>query len=175
MEEEQFWKMIDDAFGSDQNDLEESTAQLEAVLESLPQDQAVGFQVALRSVMSRAYTWDLIGAACFIGCGQSDDGFEDFRAWLIAQGRATFERVLKDVEALAELPYEQSPTEEWHFEELHMLPGEIGGEEHNPDWPYTSDPDTPHGEPMELTKDVLRARLPVLWEKFGDEFMIGIN
>ncbi len=36
--------------------------------------------------------------------GSCDDGFDYFRGWLIAQGRATFERIVADRDALAELP-----------------------------------------------------------------------
>ena len=38
------------------------------------------------------------------GCG--DDSFDDFRGWLIAQGRDVFESALADPDSLAELPLE---------------------------------------------------------------------
>jgi len=134
----------------------------------------VSFQSLLNAVMSRAYTWDLIAAACFLGCGQSDDGFEDFRAWLVAQGQETFEMVLADVTTLADLPFDESPTEEWYSEDLHLLPGEIGGEAEDPNWPYRRDPEKPLGVEISLTKDELRRRFPKLWHTFADRFMIGI-
>ncbi|OSP39974.1 hypothetical protein B7767_28795 [Streptomyces sp. 13-12-16] len=46
----------------------------------------------------------LWAAAYVINGGCSDDGFDYFRGWLIAQGRETFERVVADPDALAELP-----------------------------------------------------------------------
>jgi hypothetical protein len=39
---------------------------------------------------------------------QSEDGFEDFRAWLVSLGREAFELVLQDVEALAQVPLDES-------------------------------------------------------------------
>jgi hypothetical protein len=55
-------------------------------------------------VMADSYRVDLWGAAYLINGGCSDDGYEYFRGWLIAQGRATFERIVADPDALADLP-----------------------------------------------------------------------
>ncbi len=52
---------------------------------------------------SRAYTWDLWGAAWVLLDGASDDAFDFFRCWLIGQGRDVFEGAVHDPDALAEL------------------------------------------------------------------------
>ena len=172
MNEDTFWNIIDECFSTGDGD--EQLEAYETRLQELPREQVVEFQRALNSVMVRAYRWELIGAACFLGCGQSDDGFEDFRAWLISLGRETFENVMADHNLIATFPYDESPTEEWHCEELHMLPSEIGAEEDDEDWPYLSAPDSPAGEPVELTQESLKQRFPKFWERFGNTFMIGI-
>jgi hypothetical protein len=82
--------------------------------------------------------------------------------------------VLRDVNTLADIPFQESPTEEWYSEEFHYLPGEIGRKEDDSDWPYRCDPEPPHGTELMLTKDELRRRFPKLWDRFGDRFMIGI-
>jgi hypothetical protein len=53
--------------------------------------------------MADSYHVDLSGAAYLINGRCSDDGVEYFRGWLIAQGRATYERVVADPDALADL------------------------------------------------------------------------
>lgn len=174
MTEQQFWVIIENCFDH-QIASDDELARLEVVLRRLPRSEVVSFQENLRKVMARAYSWELIAGACFLGCGQSDDGFEDFRAWLVSRGRDTFERILSDVNVLASFPYKESPTEEWYLEMLHMLPGEVGGEEDDPDWPYSFDPEKPHGESLEITQEILRDRYPKLWERFGNNFMIGIT
>lgn len=173
MDEAPFWARIHAAFSSAE-DLEEGIERLSEALEALSREEVVSFQVVMNAVMARAYTNDLISACCFLGFGQSDDGFEDFRAWLVAQGQATFESVVRDPDVLADLPFDESPTEEWGLEDLHMLPGEIGGEEDDPDWPYLDDPEALGGEPVVFEKAALRERHPRMWERFGDRFMIGI-
>jgi hypothetical protein len=49
--------------------------------------------------------------------GCSDDMFEYFRAWLVAQGRETFDRVLADPQSLADLD-EEDPSAACEFESL---------------------------------------------------------
>ncbi len=63
--------------------------------------------------MDKAFTHSLWAAAYIIGGGCSDDAFADFRATLISHGRATFERVLKNPETLADMDL----TEETAFYE----------------------------------------------------------
>jgi hypothetical protein len=172
MNEDSFWQIIEECFSRGNPD--ERLEAYVARLEELPHEEVVEFQRVLNSVMVRAYRWDLIGAACFLGCGQSDDGFEDFRAWLISLGRETFENVLADPDLIVTFPYDESPTEEWHCEDLHMTPSEIGGEEDDEEWPYLQDPDSPAGEPVEMTQGVLKKRFPKFWERFGSKFMTGI-
>jgi hypothetical protein len=89
MTEIEFWDLVDEA-RSGAATLDEVVNNLRGLLESMPREEVVAFQRFLNVAMSRAYSWDLIAAACFLGCGQSDDGFKDFRAWLIVQGGDTF-------------------------------------------------------------------------------------
>src|SRR5262249_4867117 len=50
-----------------------------------------------------SYRNPLWAAAYLVNGGCSDDGFEYFRGWLIMQGRAVYERVVADPDALADL------------------------------------------------------------------------
>jgi hypothetical protein len=51
--------------------------------------------------MADSYRGDLWGAAYLINGGASDDGFDYFRGWLIAQGREVFEAAVADPDSLA--------------------------------------------------------------------------
>jgi hypothetical protein len=50
-----------------------------------------------------AYRWDLWAAAYVINGGASDDGFEYFLGWLMAQGRTRWEATLADPDSLADI------------------------------------------------------------------------
>ncbi|MEY9870674.1 hypothetical protein ABH931_000128 [Streptacidiphilus sp. MAP12-33] len=66
--------------------------------------EIIAAQRGLWALMARSYRSPLWAAAYMINGGCSDDGFDYFRGWLILQGRETYERVVADPDALAELP-----------------------------------------------------------------------
>lgn len=74
---------------------------------SMGPDAAFMFHNVLYAYVDLAYQYGLWDAASVIkeyGC--SDDGFMDFRAWLIAQGRDVYMNALKDPDTLADIqPY----------------------------------------------------------------------
>jgi hypothetical protein len=169
-----FWKIIDSSRKRSKGDKDDQLDLIQEKLESLDEEEIVEFKHCLDVEMARAYRWDLIGAACFVGCGLSDDGFMDFRAWLVSLGKDTFESVLADPERIAELEFDESPTEEWEFEALHALPGEMLEDPSDEGVPYSADPPEPADEEFTITKHVLRQRYPKLWARFADRWMIGI-
>ncbi|MGW6442383.1 DUF4240 domain-containing protein [Lentzea sp. NPDC055074] len=100
-----FWGLIEESAvaASDQDDRLE---RLTAALAALPPAEVVEFAVRLDEVRRRVDTWGHWHAAHLI-CGGlcSDDGFFYFQAWLVGQGRAVFEAVAADPDALADLPH----------------------------------------------------------------------
>ena len=63
-----------------------------------------GVPRALREDTRSLYRYDLWAAACLIGGGCSDDGFIDFRAWLIAQGHDWYQKAAASSDSLAGHP-----------------------------------------------------------------------
>jgi hypothetical protein len=66
-------------------------------------EEIAGFWLELELLLSDAYRQDLWGAAYLINGGASDDGFDYFRGWLLAQGRETWEAALADPDSLADV------------------------------------------------------------------------
>ncbi|MEU9661705.1 DUF4240 domain-containing protein [Streptomyces chartreusis] len=79
-----------------------------ALLASRPAEEIVAAEGVLWDLMSESYTNPLWAAAYQINGGCSDDGFDYFRGWLIAQGREVFELAVAEPDALAELPVVQT-------------------------------------------------------------------
>ncbi|MGQ0838486.1 DUF4240 domain-containing protein [Actinokineospora sp.] len=102
MTDEAFWRLIERA-AEQPGDLDERTEWLAEELTRLPVPQIVDFARKLSSVRLRADTWTLWAAAGLIQDGCSDDGFWYFQLWLLSLGRATFERVVAEPDALAEV------------------------------------------------------------------------
>lgn len=100
MEWKSFWKLIEDSYLPDGPEHFEA---LKAALALLPADDLVAFQTRFDEAMTAANTIDLWGAAYLINGGCSDDGFHDFRAWLVGRGRHAYEAALKNPDSLADL------------------------------------------------------------------------
>jgi hypothetical protein len=98
-----FWELIDESRRKANGDSEVQLALLAQMLGELHEDQVVAFGHAFDRCHASAHTWDLWGAAYLIGGGCSDDGFADFRGWLISQGQRAFEEALANPESLAPL------------------------------------------------------------------------
>jgi len=103
MNEDIFWQLIADSKQPSGGDSDAQVAALRERLQSLPESEIVEFDSLLHVQLDRSYHRDLWAAAYVINGGCSDDGFDYFRAWLIAQGRELFERALQDPESLVEV------------------------------------------------------------------------
>lgn len=106
MNRAEFWELVEAARSQapDPDDSAEVVRLATAALGARPAAEIVAAQQALWDLMAESYTAPLWAAAYTVNGGCSDDGFDYFRGWLIAQGRAVFERVVADPDALAELP-----------------------------------------------------------------------
>lgn len=67
-------------------------------------EEIVAFDRTLGEVTATAYRYPLWNAAYLIEGGCGDDGFMDFRAGLVLQGRERFTRAVADPDSLADVP-----------------------------------------------------------------------
>jgi len=100
MTRDEFWEHIR---ASKRKDPEATVERLTKRLAKLPPDEIIDFEHCWYAVSAEAYFWDLWGAAYVINGGCSDDGFTDFRSWLILQGRDVFESALKHPDSLCDV------------------------------------------------------------------------
>lgn len=121
MERHEFWKLIAESrHGAiDHPDLQ--LDQLQAALVLLSADEVLSFGTILFELHRESYRGELWGAAFIIGGGCSDDGFDYFRAWLIAQGEEIYKAALADPDTLAGQPLEEVPE----LEDLLSLPADV--------------------------------------------------
>ncbi|MGW1065682.1 DUF4240 domain-containing protein [Streptomyces aureus] len=110
MNKQQFWQLIEAARNQvlDPDDSEAVAREATSLLASRPVEEIIAAQQVLWDLMAESYTNPLWAAAYVINGGCSDDGFDYFRGWLIAQGRQVFEGVVGDPDALARLPIVQA-------------------------------------------------------------------
>jgi hypothetical protein len=113
-----FWALID-ATRPPEPDPDLHAAALTRELAARGVDATVAFAHQFDAAMDALYRWDLWGGGYLLLGGLSDDGFEYLRAWVVGEGRATWERVLAGPEQyLMELAAEVTANGGELFEEL---------------------------------------------------------
>jgi Protein of unknown function (DUF4240) len=171
VDKKRFWAII--AASRQEADGDEE-AQLDAFREELAtlnSDELVDFQRQWDELHAQAYSWDLWGAAYLIGGGCSDDGFIDFRAWLIMQGQKVYENALNDSDSLARAVAEDD-GEATQWEGPQYIAIDVWTEKTGKDpseFPERTirQPADPTGKQSTESDDELKKRFPKLWEKFG--------
>ncbi|MFJ9430275.1 DUF4240 domain-containing protein [Streptomyces sp. NPDC101490] len=124
MDKEQFWELVEMARSrvADPCDSESIARGATSLLADRPVEEIVAAEQALWDLMGESCISPLWAAAYTANGGCSDDGFDYFRGWLIAQGREVFERAVADPDTLAELPaVRASATEGYDLECEDML------------------------------------------------------
>jgi hypothetical protein len=107
MNKENFWKIIDSSRKAAENDPEVQIDTLGEALSGLSPEEIISFDLCMTEYYVRAYTWGLWGAAYVIGGGCSDDGFMDFRGWLVSKGEKVYEAALDNPETLVKVVKEE--------------------------------------------------------------------
>ena len=102
MTSDQFWRLIADTGHHAKHDVERQAELRCDTLAGMSVKEILSFEEHLRATLRRAYTFDLIVAAFIVMSYVSDDTFENFRAWLVAQGKERFARAVKEPASIVE-------------------------------------------------------------------------
>lgn len=104
MRTDDFWAVIDRATADRPGSPDEVAKRAVAELAALDPAEIEAWGRHLDKVMAASGKEDLWAAAYLINGGCSDDGFDNFRGWLIANGREVLARAVRDPDSLADLP-----------------------------------------------------------------------
>ena len=174
MDTARFWAIVGESrtgFDSRLRDgnMDKPVERLQELLSDLSPGEVAEFQREFDERLSQAYRWDLWGAAYIIEGGCSDDGFTDFRNWLISMGREVYEAALHDPESLVDVA-DADGVEATSFEEFQYVPGRVYEDKAGHDMPDTGvrHAQEPTGDKWSEEGDDLARRLPRLWAKYGD-------
>jgi hypothetical protein len=107
MDQETFWGFVERSRTLSDGSLDEQGDKLAELLSELDVDQVVAFDAAFTEASRRLYSWEHWGAATVMLGWCSDDTFTDFRSWVIAQGRATYERFVIDPDSIVDAGLEE--------------------------------------------------------------------
>jgi hypothetical protein len=161
--EARFWELIaehvevDDAFQVDVSGLQDALA-------ALAPEEITAFDRVFYKLYCSSYTWALWGAAYVINGGCSDDGFDYFRGWLIAQGREVFEAAVKAPDSLAEHSSEDVECEDMLYVASRAYEAATGKEAPNTPYSY---PDLGDGWDFD-DKAEMKRRYPRLFARYWE-------
>ncbi len=99
---DEFWQLIDKTRIESGDNPTQQARLLEDALAKMPVEEIIEFQNIRNLLQNQAFQKSLQNAAHIIGEGCGEDGFMDFRTWLIGQGRELFEKAIQNPETLAD-------------------------------------------------------------------------
>lgn len=165
MEEDLFWKIIQKTKDISGGNFEEQQEELANELRNLTADELILFGNSFRNFRGQANTWELWGAIYIIQGGCGDDSFNDFREWVIAQGRDFYYKITENPELLVEI--ETHLIEEFDWEGCGYLPGIVFEELTGQKMPYPfKEKQITTGEEWNENNDDLKNRFPMLYAKY---------
>jgi len=103
MDDEQFWQTIDVTLQRSTQDTDEQAEALRDVLAGLPDAEVLDFHRRLVAANHELYTWTHNAAVQLVEGSLGDDGFTDFRTFVVATGRQSFERFRDDPDTLVDI------------------------------------------------------------------------
>ena len=103
MRTDDFWAVIDRATADRPASPAEVAKRAAAELATRDPAEIVAWGQHLSKVMAASGKEDLWAAAYLINGGCSDDGFDNFRGWLIAHGRTAVASAVREPDSLAEM------------------------------------------------------------------------
>lgn len=126
MDKEQFWNIVDEVHSStDPRNQKEVLTALRDRLRNLPSEEILEWKQIFSFYQDAARRNDLWAASAAMGAHCSDDGFMDFRSWLISQGRDVYMSALKDPESLVSV---NTDGQELNFEDYAYVPSKAYAE-----------------------------------------------
>jgi len=113
LEDERFWEIILTTKNNSGQDFEKQQQLLATELHKLSPTDIIRFENRFCFYKDKSNTWELWGAIYLIHGGCSDDSFNDFREWVIGQGKDFYFTTIADPETLVEVDTNRIEGSEW--------------------------------------------------------------
>ncbi|MGB0431596.1 MAG: DUF4240 domain-containing protein [Bacteroidia bacterium] len=167
MNEATFWKIIKITKDKSNDNYEKQQNELAIELSKLTPDDLILFGNRFRYFRGQANTWELWGSIYIIHGGCGDDSFNDFREWVIGQGKDFFYKTIKNPETLIEVDTEKIENVEW--EGLGYVADSVFENKTGQDMPYPfQENHVTTGKEWADNNEDLKTMFPKLCAKYPD-------
>jgi hypothetical protein len=166
MDEEIFWKIIQTTKDNSTGDFEQQQDELVKLLRKVTPDEVILFGNRFRYFRGQANTWELWGAIYIIHGGCGDDSFNDFREWIIGQGKDFYYKTTNNPESLVDIETEKINEIDW--EGLGYVYSTVFKEltGHEMEYTYRENHETT-GQEWDEESDDLKNMFPKLYNKYS--------
>ena len=169
MEEEIFWEIIQTTKDNSKGDFEKQQEVLAKELRKLTPDEIILYGNRFRYFRGIANTWELWGAIYIIHGGCGDDSFNDFREWVIGQGKDYYYKTINSPETLIDLDADVINEIDW--EGLGYVYSTVFKELTGHEMVYTfREKHETSGQEWDEENDDLKNMYPKLFEKYKDYY-----
>lgn len=163
MDETTFWDLVEVSKTGGGGDCTLQAEILEERLTRLSNQEIIDCDRVVDRLMTESYRANLWDAAYLINGGCSNDGFDYFRGWLMAQGRKAFYDALQDPESLLHIAEPEVECEAMLYVASAAYEAKTGSP-----MPTNRTP-SPDITVRERTDDELKSMYPKLYARFGPE------
>jgi hypothetical protein len=169
VDERAFWEIIETSGSPEKCSVDEQCENIVEKLSSRTKEELISFANIHKEVLHKAYTWPMLKASFIVTSYISDDVFEDFRNWVILNGKERFYKTIEHPDFISSYINVEDPVEEVTGEALLFVceeawDGDI--EELEDGYVYPKDPVIDDDWP---SKEKLEEEFPKLYGKFWDD------
>jgi hypothetical protein len=167
--EAEFWEIVESSGSPDKNTPDEQCETITEKLSGKSKEELTSFANIHRELLCKAYSWPMLKASFIILSYISDDVFEDFRSWVILNGKQRFYKTLELPDIISSYIAVDDPVEEVTGESLlyvceEAFDGDV--EELEKGYVYPEDPVINDEWPSEKQ---LQQEFPKLYDQFWDK------
>lgn len=187
MNKDKFWELINETKEECEYNIAEMANVLKEKLSKYSLEEMQKFSGILKTYKDAAYRKGVVSIAAMMNHYMlSDDGFNDFRNWLIAQGKEVYMQTMKDPEVLAIKPV--SSIGGWYeFERFGYVPmNAIEERTGNYEDAFVLLPENEKNEilseiefgeyiDLDLSKEDIKIKYPKFAEKFGSKSIAFVS
>ena len=158
----EFWKLVDLFASNAAGNARRAATSIDKHLRKLPSSEIADFIGHYVGAINEINTPALVEAAFVIGCGRSNDGYVDFRTWVLLQPKKYRDKMIAKPDFLGTYQRRTDPLKNWYCE---YDPSSTYQEKTGERFAGVEIEVYPNEPSDSANETILKARYPKLWKR----------